>query len=89
MIEEKARKVLRAEMSKKLEKGRMKEVMPKDDEEGARKVVQLDKRLREIAKIGANNYLMRSGMHELRVERGAEFWAARVLWGLPRGRRKV
>jgi len=52
MIEAKARRVLHAEMSKRLEKGPMEEVMFKDDEEAARRVLQLEKRLREIAKIG-------------------------------------
>jgi len=38
MIEAKARSVLGAEMSKELEKHRMEEIMPKDDEEAARRV---------------------------------------------------
>jgi len=46
-IEAKARRVRRAEVRKKLEKGRVKEVMPKDDNEAVRKAFRLEKRLRE------------------------------------------
>lgn len=42
-------RVLHQEISKNLEKGRVKEVLLRDDEEVARKALELKKRLRVIA----------------------------------------
>ncbi|KAG0634238.1 hypothetical protein HOY80DRAFT_1005323 [Tuber brumale] len=50
-IKAKARRVLREEMKKKLEKGRVKKVVPKDYDE-ARKALELEKRLRKRARGG-------------------------------------
>lgn len=44
--------MLRAGVSKKLAKGWVKEVIPKDDDEAVRKALQLETRLREIANMG-------------------------------------
>ncbi|CUS07486.1 unnamed protein product [Tuber aestivum] len=51
-IEAKARRVLREERRKELEKGRVREVIPKDDDEAARKALELEKRLRKTAQRG-------------------------------------
>lgn len=51
-IEAKARRVLREEKRKELEKGRVREVVPKDDDEAAKKALELEKRLRKTAQRG-------------------------------------
>jgi len=51
-LEAKACRVLREEMRTKLEKGRVMEVVPKGDDEAARKVLEPKNRLREIAQRG-------------------------------------
>ncbi|KAG0641657.1 Rrp15p-domain-containing protein [Tuber brumale] len=51
-IEAKARRVLREEKRKELEKGRVKEVVPKGDDEAARKALELEKKLRKTAQRG-------------------------------------
>ena len=49
----KTRRVVCADVSKQLEKGRMNGVMPKGDNEAARKAFRRKKRIREIVQIGA------------------------------------
>jgi len=50
--EAKARRVPREKTRTKRVKGRVKAVVPKDDDEAARKELELEKRLREIAPRG-------------------------------------
>ncbi|KAH0605457.1 uncharacterized protein H6S33_004679 [Morchella sextelata] len=51
-LEAKARRVLREEKRKELEKGRIKEVVPKDDDEAARKALEHERKLRKTAQRG-------------------------------------
>ncbi|KAI5842942.1 Rrp15p-domain-containing protein [Morchella snyderi] len=51
-LEAKARRVLREEKRKELEKGRVKEVVPKDDDEAARKTLEHERKLRKTAQRG-------------------------------------
>ncbi|RPB07692.1 Rrp15p-domain-containing protein [Morchella conica CCBAS932] len=51
-LEAKARRVLRDEKRKELEKGRIKEVVPKDDDEAARKALEHERKLRKTAQRG-------------------------------------
>jgi len=77
-------------MSKRLEKGRVKKVMLKDDDEAARKALQLEKRLREIAHnmrvIKLSNAARAA---QTKGEEGSRVLDTRELWGLRRWRRKV
>jgi len=81
-IQVKARRVLRVEVSKKLEKGWVKKVMPKDDNGAAREALQLEKKLGIWHRWGQLNYLMLSRLHKRSVKRGAGFWAAKELCGV-------
>lgn len=51
-LEAKARRVLKEEKRKELDKGRVKDVVPKTDDEAARKTLEHEKRLRKTAQRG-------------------------------------
>lgn len=51
-LEAKARRVLKEERRKELEKGRVKDVVPKEDDEAARKALEHEKKLRKTAQRG-------------------------------------
>lgn len=51
-LEAKARRVLKEEKRKELEKGRVKDVVPRGDDEAARKALELEKKLRKTAQRG-------------------------------------
>lgn len=52
-LEAKARRVLKEEKRKELDKGRVKDVVPKTDDEAARKTLEHEKRLRKTAQRGS------------------------------------
>lgn len=51
-LEAKARRALKEERRRELEKGRVKDVVPRGDDEGARRALELEKRLRKTAQRG-------------------------------------
>lgn len=60
-IEAKARRVLKEEKRKELDKGRVKDVVPKTDDEAARKTLELEKKLRKTAQRGWSPLATRIG----------------------------
>lgn len=60
-LEAKARRVLKEEKRKELDKGRVKDVVPKTDDEAARKTLELEKKLRKTAQRGWSPFAIRMG----------------------------
>ncbi|PWW78600.1 Rrp15p-domain-containing protein [Tuber magnatum] len=88
-IETKARRVLREEKRKELEKGRVREVVPKDDDEAARKALELEKRLRKTAQRGVIKLFNAVRAAQIKGEEGSRAVKREGVVGLAKREEKV
>ncbi|RPB03432.1 Rrp15p-domain-containing protein [Choiromyces venosus 120613-1] len=70
-IEAKARRVLREEKRKEMEKGRVRDVVPRDDDEAARRALELEKRLRKTAQRGVVKLFNAVRAAQIKAEEGS------------------
>ncbi|PUU77670.1 Rrp15p-domain-containing protein [Tuber borchii] len=88
-IEAKARRVLREEKRKELEKGRVREVVPKDDDEAARKALELEKRLRKTAQRGVIKLFNAVRAAQIKGEEGSRVLKSEGVVGIAKREEKV
>lgn len=87
-IEAKARRVLREEKRKGLEKGRVREVVPKDNDEAARKALELEKRLRKTAQRGVVKLFNAVRAAQIKGEEGSRVVKSKGVVGIAKREEK-
>ncbi|CAZ86333.1 unnamed protein product [Tuber melanosporum] len=88
-IEAKARRVLREEKRKGLEKGRVKEVVPKGDDEAAGKALELEKKLRKTAQRGVVKLFNAVRAAQIKGEEGSRVVKRKGVVGIAKREEKV